>query len=302
MMIINNRQQPLWALILLLSLGITWGSGFAIAKYATLNGITPLGYAFWQSLGPALVMTVIALVTKDPLGLSLSHWRYYLGCGLIGIAIPNTNMYWVAPLLPVGLLAVLVNTAPILTYVLALIFRLERFQTWRFVGVLCGLAGVFCILLPQINLANKAMAVHIVQAMLSPFCFALGAVFIKRYYPVNSSALSLATGMLWCSALILTPLVLAKHAFYPIFPLKNSADVLLLVEIALSSLGYVIMFTLLKQAGPVYYSLVSGVVVITGLFWGGKIFAEHLHLSEVIAIVLIFIGVGLITALFQQKG
>lgn len=294
------KTKPAWiALGLLLSLGMTWGSGYAIAKYATQNGITPLGYAFWQSLGPAIVMVLITLGTRDRFGWSWQHWRYYLTCGLLGIAIPNTNMYSVAPLLPVGLLAVLVNTAPILTYVLALVCRIEAFYQWRLVGVVCGISGIFCVLWPQMALSNAAMSWHIVQAMLSPLCFALCAVFIKRYYPANSSAMSLAAGMLVCSAVILAPLVFAKHAFYPLFPLKSLADVLLLVEIGLSSLGYVIMFKLLKQAGPVYYSLVSAVVVLTSLFWGGKIFKEHLQLNELLAIALIFLGVGLVTVMLQ---
>ena len=291
--------DALLAVALLFILGITWGSGYAIAKYATQNGISPLGYAFWQSLGPAVVITFIALGTRDAFGWSKSHWRYYLVCGLLGIAIPNTNMYWVAPHLPAGLLAVLVNTAPILTYLFALIFKLEVFHAWRFIGVLCGLLGVLCILLPQATLPDNAAWPYLLQALLSPLCFALCAVFIKRYYPAKSSAMTLAAGMLVCSAIVLAPWVLLRHDFYPLFPLKNLSDVLLLVEIGLSSLGYVIMFKLLKHAGPVYYSLVSGVVVLTGLFWGGNVFAEQLSAWEVNAIILIFTGVALITKVFK---
>lgn len=293
--------QALKALFLLLVLGITWGSGYAIAKYATQNGISPLGYAFWQSLGPAIVIGLLVVVSRDRFGFSWSHWRYYLVCGLLGIAIPNTNMYWVAPHLPAGLLAVLVNTAPILTYLLALIFRLECFEKGRFLGVVCGLSGVLCILLPNIVLPSSSQWPYLLQALLSPLCFALCAVFIKRYYPAKSTALSLAAGMLLCSAVLLAPVVVLCHDFYPLFPLKNLSDVLLLVEIGLSSLGYVIMFRLLKQAGPVYYSLVSGVVVLTGLFWGGKIFSESLNRWEILAITLIFMGVGLITMRFAKS-
>lgn len=294
-------QPAVKALVLLVVLGTTWGSGFAIAKYAMQNGITPLGYTFWQSLGPCVLVSLVVLFSRDRWHFSWQHWRYYLACGLFGIAIPNTNMYFVAPHLPVGLLAVLVNTAPILTYGLALMFRLEVFSRWRFLGVLCGLSGIFCVLWPQMRLPTLAMAAYIAQALLSPLCFAFCAVFIKRYYPAKSSALSLAAGMLLCSVLLLLPLVSWQQAFYSLWPLNTLANQLLLVEIVLSSLGYVIMFTLLKHAGPVYYSLVSAVVVLTSLFWGGRVFAERLQLHEMVAIALIFGGIALITAVFRVR-
>ena len=44
----NNR---ILSVILLISLGLVWGSGYAIARFAVTNGVTPLGYTFWQCLG-----------------------------------------------------------------------------------------------------------------------------------------------------------------------------------------------------------------------------------------------------------
>ncbi len=29
------------------------------------NGVPPLGYSFWQSLGPAIIIGVLALLTRD---------------------------------------------------------------------------------------------------------------------------------------------------------------------------------------------------------------------------------------------
>lgn len=290
------KNQNLYGLILLLVLGVTWGSGYSIAKYATTSGIHPLSYAFWQSMGPAMVVSFICLMGRHHWRFSAAHWRYYLFCGLVGIAIPNTNMYFAAPHLPAGLLAVIVNTAPIMTYPIALFLRQEKLNVWRMAGVLFGVAGILCIILPQAEMPSLGQLPWLLQTFISPFCFALCAVFITRFYPADGSPLTLAAGMLISSTLFLIPIMLYQHDFYIIQPWSSFPDFMVLVEIALSSLGYVIMFMLLRNAGPVYYSLVGGVVVITGLFWGGKVFHELLSFWEVMAVGLIFLGIAMVTS------
>ncbi|MCD6048151.1 MAG: hypothetical protein K0S08_1798 [Gammaproteobacteria bacterium] len=289
------RNTSLRSLILLFALGITWGSGYSIAKYATTNGISPLAYAFWQSLGPAILVSVVALLIHRRWILSLSYWRYYLVCGLLGIAIPNTNMYFTAAHLPAGLLAIIVNIAPILTYIIALFVKQEKFHLLRMSGVVCGMLGILCILLPQVVMPTKHEFFWLLQTLLSPLCFSLCAVFIAKYYPPHEDSLSLAAGMLICSSILLAPLVFSHHVFYWLKPWASFPDTMVMVEIILSSLGYVLMFLLLKHAGPVYYSLVAGVVVITGIFWGGKIFHEVLSFWEALAMGLIFLGISLVS-------
>jgi len=68
-----------------------------------------------------------------------------------------------------------------------------------------------------------------------------------------------------------------------------------LLEIMLSSIGYIIFFQLIKSAGPVYYSLVDTIVVITGLFWGRVIFNERLNPWTFAAVFFIVIALLMVT-------
>ena len=117
-----QRLQILKAPFLLILLGFIWGSGYSLAKYAMTNGVSPLGYSFWQSLGPALLLSIACLFSPKKSMPPFKYWPYFFICGLIGIAIPNTNMYFIASHLSAGLLAVLVNTVPLLVYPLALLY------------------------------------------------------------------------------------------------------------------------------------------------------------------------------------
>jgi drug/metabolite transporter (DMT)-like permease len=62
------------ALILLLLLGVIWGSGYVIARYATLHNVPPLGYSFWQSLGPAVLVSLISWGRRLKFNFNRKHY------------------------------------------------------------------------------------------------------------------------------------------------------------------------------------------------------------------------------------
>jgi drug/metabolite transporter (DMT)-like permease len=96
------------------------------------------------------------------------------------------------------------------------------------------------------------------------------------------------------SSILLMPLVFGTHNFYiPHIPL-TSPDWVILLEILLSSIGYILFFKLLQISGPVYYSFVDTIVAITGLFWGHLIFNEQLNFWTSIAVILILFSLILV--------
>lgn len=294
----TTTKLPL-AIFLLVLLGIIWGSGYSIAHYAMTHGVPPLGYSFWQSLGPAIVLLILCLIKEGRLAIAPRYIRYYLIAGLLGIVLPNTNMYFAAAHLPAGILAVIVNTVPIMMYPLALAARQEKFQWGRLLGVLVGVIGIFMIVGGKWSTPNVHTMKWALITLLSPLFFATCALYSVHDRPEKSSSLALATGMLICSAVVLTPLVIDTHEFYPLNSL-SLPNLAVMLEIVLSSIGYVILFQLLKIAGAVYYSLVGGVVAITGLFWGWLLFSETLHPWTLIAAFLIISAI-IIVSLLQKN-
>lgn len=286
--------QPL---MLLISLGFIWGSGYVIAKYAVTHGVTSLGYSFWQSLGPALVLNLVLLSRGEHL--SLRHTKFYFVSGLLGIAIPNTNMYFAAPHLPAGILAVVVNTVPLIVYPLALSLRAEKFDVVRLLGVCLGILGLMLLVLPTASLPEPSMVKWVLLSLLTPLSFAACALYTSICRPAATDGITLSAGMLTASAVLLLPLVLVSGQFYRLVPPFNLVDGVVLLEIMLSSLGYIVFFRLLKLAGPVYYSLVSCVVALTGLFWGWLLFHEQLN-QLTACVVLLLVTAILIVGMRQS--
>ncbi len=302
---------PLFKALGVLSLlGFIWGSGYSIARYAMTHGVPPLGYSFWQSLGPAILLIVLGFKQKNVRGYFKQHFKpiffpYFLICGLLGIAIPNSNMYYTAAHLPAGTLALLVNTVPLFVYPMACLFKQESFSMNRVIGVFLGFLGIVYLILPSHSLGQLSEIAQMTQwawlTLLSPFCFALCSVYISHARPSSVGIYAASVGMLVTSTVFLLPFVWYNHEFYSLLPPFDAPKYVVLLEIALSSLGYILFFYLIKYAGPVYYSLTGGVVGLTGVFWGYMLFDETLDMGKIIAIIMILSAIILVSYSYNKN-
>jgi drug/metabolite transporter (DMT)-like permease len=288
----KNTYVPLTILIIL---GVIWGTGYSIARYAMTHNVSPLGYSFWQSLGPAIIITLITLIFIKTIRINKEYLFYYFASGLTGIAIPNTIMYYTAAHLPASILAIVVNTVPIVVYPLALYAHLEQYHPTRFFGVGLAVLALMILSIPKSSLPNHSMVSWIFLALIAPLSFAVCSIIIAKFRPKNSHTLELTSGMLIMSSLILMPIVYLTENFHSFSIPLNIADLIIILEIILSSIGYLLFFQLIKIAGPVYYSMVDTIVVVTGISWGYLIFNEKLNFWTGTTVLLIIIALWLVT-------
>lgn len=284
--------KTLKAFSLLILLGFIWGSGYSLAKYAMSNGVPPLGYAFWQSLGPAVLLTLVCILSKRNLLIYSAYWPYFFICGLLGIAIPNTNMYFIASHIPAGLLAVLVNTVPLLVYPLALLSGQEKLDAWRLVALAIGMTGI--LLIVGVNTTGLYSGWTLL-ALLSPLGFALCSIYIGAKKSPRVEAIQAAAGMLIAATLLLTPVVIYQHSFYGLSGPLTLVKQVIVLEVLLSTLGYLLFFILIRLAGPVFYSITGGVVALTGLFWGYIVFGEQPSRQQSTAAALVVFAILLLS-------
>lgn len=285
---------------LLIILGIDWASGYAIAGYCMTHGVNPYGYAFWQSFGPFILLLLIQIVRRD-LWIEKSGAVYALLCGVFGIVIPNLLIYFAAQHIPSGLLTVLANISPIFTYPLALLFRDEKFSLLRMGLIALGLCGVALIILPAqhdllVELGNGWLYV----ALLIPLSYAFSAVYLSRFHPGTGSVLNYALWMLMVSTLCVSILAVINRGYYEL-SFGDTNSLLIVVEIVLSTIGYVLLFFIMRLVGAVYYSLVNAVAAITGVVYGYFLFGQHFSLMTIIAIIIILIAILILTYTQRQR-
>ncbi len=286
------------ALLLLIILGIDWASGYAIAGYCMTHGVSPLGYAFWQSFGPFILLLVIQLIRRD-IWLNHSQVTYSVLCAIFGIVLPNLLIYFAARHVQSGLLTVIANISPIFTYVLAVLFREENFRLNRAFFVIVGLAGVALIVLPSLSgLTVSLGAKWLYIALLIPLSYAFSAVYISKFHPGKGNILGYALWMLMVSTLCISPLAVINHGYYEL-QLGDMKSLLIILEIILSTCGYVLLFIILKMVGAVYYSLVNAVAALSGIAYGYLLFGQRFTLTTYLAICVILIAIAGLT--YSQK-
>jgi drug/metabolite transporter (DMT)-like permease len=291
--------SPLARLVLgplaLLAMGAIWGLGFALAKLAGENGAHPIGLALWETIGSGALLLGICVVLGRFPRRQWSYLRYYLINGLLGFTIPGPLLFWVAPHLPVAVLTLMIPMAPLLTYVLILAMRSERFDLWRALGVLLGFAGVGLIVLPEGSLPEPGLIGWVLLGLAASCFYALQNLYIAMRSPPDADVLTQTTGMLILGGLAAIPLAAGMDGFLlPVIPMTiavKAASAMLLINAAMM----LIFVWVVRNIGPVFASQTANVIVMAGVFWGWMIFDEILSAWVWGAILAMAAGVALVT-------
>jgi len=293
------RPSPVLRLVLgplaLLAMGTIWGLGFALAKLAGENGAHPIGLVLWETIGSGGLLLVICVVLGRFPRRQWTYLRYYFINGLLGFTIPGPLLFWVAPHLPVAVLTLMIPMAPLLTYVLILGMRTERFDAWRAFGVLLGFAGVGLIVLPEGSLPEPGLVGWVLLGLAAACFYALQNVYIAMRSPPDADVLTQTTGMLILGGLAAIPLAAGVDGFLlPVFPMTiavKAAAAMLLINAAMM----MIFVWVVRNIGPVFASQTANVIVVAGVFWGWVIFGEILSPWVWGAILAMAVGVALVT-------
>ncbi len=283
-----------YSLALLFALGTMWGGITVLAKVVGDGGVPALGYAFWQTSGAAVILLTVCLSRKKPPPLSVTHLRHYFVVGAIGSAIPSANLFYALSNLPAGVVALVITTVPLITYLLSLVFRLEGFDWRRATGIALGFAGTLLVLLPEGSLPSRQMIPFVLLAFLSPFFYACSSVYAIKFHPPATDSLHVATGMMGASCLMLLPASLATGTFHQIWHDFNLINGLIVAHMFLAALTFHMYLVLLRRAGPVYFSQVAFIVTLTAVFFGILFLGERHSLWIWASLALIFAGVALV--------
>jgi len=110
----QTRRNLIPYLIVLVT-GVIWAATFSLAIIATQSGAHPIGLAFWQALGGALIMFLVCVAKRSWPGRSRTDWLRIIVIAFLGTALPGTLYFYAAIKVPAGILALTIATVPMLT-------------------------------------------------------------------------------------------------------------------------------------------------------------------------------------------
>jgi drug/metabolite transporter (DMT)-like permease len=173
-----------------------WASAF-VGIRAALAGYSPTHLALLRYLIASLVVAIYAWVKRMP----LPAWRDLPALaftGLVGIAVYNVALNTGEISTPAGVSSFLVNTAPIITALLATAFLKERLRVWGWIGILVCIAGVAIIAFnasEQMRLSGGALYVLLAACAQSVY-FVSQKPFLARYNALQCTGYAVWSGTL----------------------------------------------------------------------------------------------------------
>ena len=259
------------------------------------GGVPFLAFAFWQIFGAAVCILAYSALRRRLPRWSLRHSLSYLAMAVTGGLIPPVIFAFVAPKLPAGIVSLTISISPIMTLLIALTLRMERFNLWRLAGLVLGIAGVLLILLPETSLPERGMALWVLIALAAPMALGCGNIGAVRLRPPDSTAVQFAAGILCFAALLILPLMLGVHGAWAFDGPLDAAQIALLVVMPAMALIWCFGMELARVADAVYLSLFDYLATLAGVGWGILIFAERHSPWVWGALALLMVSIWLVT-------
>ena len=292
MMKLNNSHLVPFAMLLFGA--AIYSMTFSLNRIAITEGIPVFAFVFWQSLGAALLAFVAAVATRQLPSLRRKDLRFYLMLGTFGTAVPITLFAFAAPKVPAGAIALGLTLEPILTYGIAVLFRIDHVRLLRIAGILFGLAGVLLVLLPSQSLPEPGMAPWLLMAFGAPLCFSLSNVCIAILRPPESRSIPLTCGVFACASITMLPVMAVTENWWIFDATMTDGDWALIGTIVIIPIVYALTFVLIQMLGPVLFSIIGYFGTLIGLGWAALYFGEVPSPWIWAAIAILFLGLFLV--------
>lgn len=290
----NNKKIWLIPLLCLLTGGALIGISTNLAKYAGEIGLSPLAFLFWSITGGAFILSTYAFLRHELPPLSKPTLKYYLIAALVSVAGSNLIFFSAVPHVGASFVALTVSLPPLLTYLAAIILRIEPFTKLRAFGVVAALAGVGVLAARKFS-APDASIFWIVLTLCGPVLLAIGNIYRTLYWPNNLSPSALAPGMLIAASVLLALVSIVPHYSLAVPTTELLPIGLIAIQAFVFAAQFLLLFLLQKTGGPVLLSLLGAVGALVGvpvaIFLQGESPPEGLFMGA----SLIALGVILVT-------
>jgi drug/metabolite transporter (DMT)-like permease len=277
---------------LLLVLAAIWGASYLFIKVG-VRDFEPTVLITLRLL-IAAVLLIGFLAVREGAGEAVAQvggaWREGLIFGVINGAVPFTLIAWGETHIDSGVAAIANASVPIFVAILAIKFRRsERSTGLRLVGIFVGLAGVG-VLVGAHPEGSGWTVVGTLAVVLASLSYAAGGLYGQHALGRVTGPVVAAASMLY-GGLVLLPFALVQlpgHA-----PGWKSIGSLLGLSVAGTAVAQLILFRMLRLFGAARLSLVTYLLPVTALIYGGLILDEPLHVPALAGLVLILGGVAL---------
>ncbi len=273
-----------------------WGSAFAGIR-AGLQGYSPAHLAALRFLVASLVLGLVAVLTRMRPPARPDLPRIFL-LGLVGFAFYNLALNTGEQSIAAGPAALLIQTTPIWTALLAVLFLGERLRGWGWGGIALSFCGALVIAAGRsqgLGQFSWGAALIILAALSTSTYNIVQKQMLARYRPVEITSYAL-----WAGTILLLPFAWGLPAAVAAAPWQATLAVIYL-GIAPAALGYVTWAMVLAalpaaRAASILY-MVPVMAFLVAWLWLG----ETPQTSDIAGGLLAIAGVVIVNTLGRAR-
>lgn len=289
----NNR---ILAILAATGASFIYGINHTVAKGVMPLHIEPFGFILLRVLGAAILFWIFSIFSPKE-KISNSDWPRILGCSIFGMVI-NMLMFFKGLSLTTPIHSSVITTiSPILVLVLASILIRERVTILKIIGIILGLSGAVTLVLfnreqafnaPNIPLGNIFIIINAIS-------YGLYLILVKpltaKYHPFT-----LMKWLFLFAVIINLPIGLPEFTAVDWTNLPSSEIYkMAFVVVGTTFMTYLLNIFALKQLSASTISAFIYLQPLIAIIYALSTGADTLNIVKVLAAILIFTGVYLVT-------
>lgn len=172
------------------------GTNFVAVRFSN-ESLDPFYGAALRFGAAALLLYVVAVIRRTPLpkGRALVGASLY---GFLGFGVAYAALYYALVGLPAGTASVFLAVVPLLTLLLAVLHRQERFTARGAIGGILAIAGI--ALLSAGSLRGDLEPIYLLASLFGSLAVAESSVLVKafpRWDPITTNAVGMTAGTIF---------------------------------------------------------------------------------------------------------
>lgn len=287
---LSTKNNAILAFGALLGCGILLGLSTNLAKVANGQGMAALPFLTWSLAGATIILFFVSFLKKQQTPTSVNAIKYYLVSAFFSVAASNLIFFSAVPHVGVSFVALTISLPPLLTYVAALLLRMEIYNHWRAAGVGLALGGTGLLVVAKWSTPNSDQ-LWILLTLLGPILLAAGNIYRTTHWPKGSQPEALAPGMLLAATITLIFVGLTIPALSLSVNIGSVAIFLILLQSVVFAGQFLLLFILQKIGGPVFLSLIGAVSAAFGIPFAVILLDEPMFTAVIPSGVIILVGI-----------
>jgi drug/metabolite transporter (DMT)-like permease len=285
------REAKTIDLLLLILLGVIWGSAFFNIKIATYS-YDPFTLALVRVIFASIPLFILCKYKNIKIEAFTNNWKPYALVGLCNITIPFILIAIGTNKINSYLAAILMSTTPLSGSILAHFFtKDEKISFLKSLGILIGFSGVIILFFDKL-IINQNNFIFVLITILGSTFYSIGGILTLKLKNKGNENVTTST-TLW-SVIFLLPLSIIFETPWNANPSLESTLSLLYLGVVATGLAWLIRFRILTINGLVFQTQVAYLIPIFGVIFGYFIMDEIITWRVLISLVIIMFGIFIV--------